>query len=385
MSHSAGILVPSDEGLNHQIAETFATVQQSDHSWAEKICGSIGRRDGGLQIGFGFGKYTNRNVMDAYGGVSRGVEQWTLRASRRLAPDPDAVSVGPLHYEVVEPLAKVRVRLEPNDVQPIGFDVLFDGSAIPPFLEEREHRRLPGGYRIETDLVRYHQVGVPEGWVELDGVRQEVTPSDWYCTRDHSWGVRYGVGEPPPDLAPGIDRSAFAMHFLWCPMLMRRPDGRPYSIHHFYLKIGVPGVPDMLQGGVEHPDGSREAFVSLEPALRYHPETRRLLGGTLHFTLESGERRPLEIEVMGDTGFHLGAGLYFGFDGKHHGQWRGDLCAEGEHIPDCSDPATARRLHQLRDCIVRVRDGDSVGVANYQTIVTGAWPELGLEAEGSFL
>jgi hypothetical protein len=168
-------------------------------------------------------------------------------------------------------------------------------------------------------------------------------------------------------------------------MLMRRPDGRPYSIHHFYLKIGVPGVPDMLQGGVEHPDGSREAFASLDPALRYHPETRRLLGGTLHFTLESGERRSLEIEVLGDTGFHLGTGLYFGFDGKHHGQWRGDLCVEGEHIPDCADPATARRLHQLRDCIVRVRDGESVGVANYQTIVTGAWPELGLEAERSFL
>ena len=135
MSHSAGILVPSDEGLNHQIAETFATVQQSDHAWAEKICGSIGRRDGELQIGFGFGKYINRNVMDAYGGLSRVVEQWTLRASRRLAPDPDTVSVGPLHYEVLVPLAKIRVRLEPNDVQPIAFDVRFDGSAIPPFLE----------------------------------------------------------------------------------------------------------------------------------------------------------------------------------------------------------------------------------------------------------
>jgi len=25
------------------------------------------------------------------------------------------------------------------------------------------------------------------------------------------------------------------------------------------------------------------------------------------------------------TGFHLGTGLYFGFDGARHGQWRGAL------------------------------------------------------------
>ena len=91
------------------------------------------------------------------------------------------------------------------------------------------------------------------------------------------------------------------------------------------------------------------------------------------------------IEVLGETGFHLGTGLYFGFDGKHHGQWRGDLCVEGEHVPDCSDPATARRVHQIRDCIVRVRDGENVGIANYQTIISGAWAELGLDAESSFL
>ena len=46
-------------------------------------------RDGSIQLGFGLGKYTNRNVMDAYAGMSRGVEQMTVRASRRLAPDPE--------------------------------------------------------------------------------------------------------------------------------------------------------------------------------------------------------------------------------------------------------------------------------------------------------
>jgi len=45
-------------------------------------------RDGSLSIGFGFGKYVNRNVVDAYGGVSRGVAQWNVRASRALGRAP---------------------------------------------------------------------------------------------------------------------------------------------------------------------------------------------------------------------------------------------------------------------------------------------------------
>ena len=45
-------------------------------------------RDGSLQIGFGLGKYTNRNVMDGYAALSRGREQLTVRASRSLASDP---------------------------------------------------------------------------------------------------------------------------------------------------------------------------------------------------------------------------------------------------------------------------------------------------------
>jgi hypothetical protein len=71
MSQSIGPLLPSDEGFNHQIVDTFAAVSQSDYSWTEKVCGMAAARDGSLQLAFGFGKYTNRNVVDAYAGVSR--------------------------------------------------------------------------------------------------------------------------------------------------------------------------------------------------------------------------------------------------------------------------------------------------------------------------
>ena len=77
-----GALRRADEGLNHQIADTFATVVESDRAWTEKIWGSIARTDGSLQVDFGLGKYHNRGIIDGFGGVSRGREQWTVRGSR---------------------------------------------------------------------------------------------------------------------------------------------------------------------------------------------------------------------------------------------------------------------------------------------------------------
>src|SRR6478752_9112900 len=120
-----GPLLGADEGLNHQIVDTFATLSQTDMAWTEKIWASIARTDGSLQLDFGLGKYQNRGIIDGFGGVSRGSEQWTVRGSRELKSDPEATSIGPISYEVVDPLNTVRVRLEPNDVMPISFDLLL--------------------------------------------------------------------------------------------------------------------------------------------------------------------------------------------------------------------------------------------------------------------
>src|SRR3954449_12086455 len=118
-----GPLGPLDELLAHQIVDTFATVSQADRSWTEKICAMACARDGAISLGFGLGKYVNRNVMDAFAGVSRGTEQWTVRASRRLAPDPQLAVVGPTPHEGIEPLRRTRLALAANDAAAISFDV----------------------------------------------------------------------------------------------------------------------------------------------------------------------------------------------------------------------------------------------------------------------
>ncbi len=382
MTHPIGELLPEDEFFTHQVTETFANVGSSDPSWTEKVCAMAMAKDGSLQIGFGLGKYTNRNVMDAYAAVSRGKEQLTVRASRALAPAPTQTMIGPIRYEIVEPLRKIRFRLEPNETQPIAFDWLFE-SVLPPFPEERTHLRA--GYRISADLVRYHQIGRASGWIELDGERTEMTPERWVSTRDHSWGVRYDVGVPPGDVEPrpGIPPGLGFM-MIWCPVLMQRADGTPYGLHlHFTWIRGHGFEQKMTTARVEHPDGREEAIADIAPRLRFDEKNRRLLGGELVCTMADRTKRPLELRVLGDTGVHLGAGLYFGFDGHHHGEWRGALHVEGERIADCTTPAQARRLHQIRDTAVAVVDpvGGGEGVGNCQPIASGPWPELGLGDE----
>jgi len=387
MDPSIGPLVAADEGFNHQITDTFASVAHTDRSWTEKVAAMAAARDASLQLDFGIGKYTNRNVLDAFAGVSRGLEQWTVRASRALHSDPDSTSVGPIHYEVLEPYRKVRFRLEPNAVQPIAFEWTFE-AAVPAALEQREHRRSRDRFRVDEDLVRYHQIGTAHGWVELEGERQEFRDDSWFSSRDHSWGVRLQVGAPLDDVAGRTEPDGLSVLVSWSPMLLEDSGGARYAIHHYHHSISLPGYQSTrFQGGVEHPDGERVAFASLDPKLRFDDRNRRLLGGTLLFTASDGSERPVAIEVIGDTGFHLGTGLYFGFGGHWHGEWRGRLHVEGEYIPDCSEPETARRIHQLRDCLVRVDDpvGRGRGWGNIQTIATGDFPDLGLSAESSFL
>lgn len=374
MSGSIGPLVHADEFFNHQIVETHASVLQSDLSWTEKVCGAVFARDGSLAVGFGLGKYINRNVVDAYGGVSRGAEQWTVRASRALSDAPDHVNAGPLHYEVVDPLKRVRVRLEPSVHQPIAYDLLLEG-VVPCALEEREDRRSRTGHRRTADQIRYHQTGTASGWIDVAGHRTVVDPVHWVMTRDHSWGLRPGVGLSPTDVQPEpMDSAALQVLALWNPALMRQPDGSLFAFHQYHLRYAGEGWQfEKSQGGFEYADGRREAITHIEPALNLDPRNQRLLGGEVRLTMRDGRRRRLTLRVLGDTGFHLGAGLYHGLDGHHHGQWRGALHVEGEYVADCRTPQAVARLNPFRDALVEITDHDTGarGWGNCQTWVQG--------------
>ncbi len=382
-----GPLVAADESFHHQITDTFATVSQSDRSWTEKVCAMAARKDGSIQLAFGMGKYPNRGVLDAYAGVSIGKEQWTVRSSRRLAPDVDRLETGPIRYEVLEPLQTIRFSLGANDVVPVQFEWTFT-AALPAALEQPEHHRSRDGLRLDADIVRYHQIGTGSGWADVDGERFVLGDDDSVSTRDHSWGVRYMVGEPAPDVEEAPRPSSVSSTIIWSPILCERADGTRYGMHTYYQRHGIGDWQRIeLQGGIEHVDGRREPWAALVPRAEVRDDNRRLVSATLDATMADGSPRPVTITAVGDTGFHLGTGLYFGFDGHWHGQWRGDLHVDGEHIADCTDPTTARRIHQMRDNLVRVDDpaGRGVGFGNMQTIFAGPHPEIGLTEQASFM
>ena len=372
-----GPLRAADEGLNHQIVDTFAVVSESERSWTEKLWVSIARTDGSLQLDFGLGKYHNRGIIDGFGGVSRGREQWTVRGSRELDSAPEATAIGPIRYEIVEPLAKVRCILEPNDVQPVSFDVVLSG-VTPPFFENRNLVRNRRTNRV--DVVRYHQGGWARGEITVDGQTHAIRPEEWFGFRDHSWGVRQAVGVAPADLIPvpelPRDRSIQG-GMKWNPAFLRRPDGRYYEMALFVTE----GAWHYTSAYVNEADGTQHPVRTIAPRITYDPRTRYVRGGELHLTMESGEKRVIEVEALGESGFLLKTAGYGSWKGHIHGAWRGKLALDGEYIAECADDEHLRLLGQFRDTPVRVRESDATGYGIMESIISGVWPDLGLGAE----
>ena len=373
-----GALRGADESLHHQIADTFATVAESDRAWTEKIWGSIARIDGSLQLDFGLGKYHNRGIIDGFGGVSRGREQWTVRASRELGAAPEDVAVGPVHYEIVEPLRQVRFRLEPNDVQPISFDVVLSG-VTPPFFEERNLHRNPQTGRVDVDVIRYHQGGHASGTVTVDGETHAIRPEEWFGFRDHSWGVRQSVGVAPTDLIPPGARPDPTLPTMmkWSPSFFRRADGTYYETALFVTQVWS----GYSSAYVNEADGRQARVRSVQPRLAYDPRSRFVLGGEVLLVMDSGEERVIEVEPLGESGFFLRTAGYGAWGGALHGSWRGPLHLDGEYVADCWDDEHLRTLGQFRDRPIRVREGDAVGYGIMESIMGGVWPDLGLTAD----
>jgi hypothetical protein len=382
-----GDLVPEDEFLTHQIVDTFASVQQSDPSWTEKIWTMAHARDNSLQIVLGVGKYTNRGVFDGAAGVCRGTEQWTVRAGRRLASDPSNTVVGPVRYEVLEPLKSIRVSLEPNEHAPISFDVLMEGE-FAPGLEDPWPDRSPDGYRVTHNVLRYHQIGVASGWVDVAGERTEFGRDEWISIRDHSWGLRPGVGKPIPGLPRRGRHRIDQMFMTWFPMMLTRPDGSKYSLFVFYQEERGDGYSQTrYQAEQQNDDGTSSRFASVEQQMNFDDGNRRFTHGTITLVDSDGTKRPITVTAAGPTGYHLGPAGYYGWNDWVYGEWVGDLRVEGNHVTDCDKPETARQVHQLRDLLVRVEDpvGGGVGLGDLETFALGAFPEMGLTAENSFL
>jgi hypothetical protein len=378
-------LTAADEHFNHQIVNTHAAVGTADRAWTEKAWFTLMRRDGQMQVGFGLGKYANRNIIDGFAGIQRGTQQRTIRASRVLAPRIiEDLSIGPFGYEVLEPFKAIRLTLAKNSAQPIRFELTFHAT-MPAFFENRDV--VVHGGRTASDVIRYHQSGTVSGWLEIDGQRHEVKPDEWVGFRDRSWGIREHVGLDPADLVPGnigatsSSKTGSAYHFNWLVSKIDRPDGTSYDLAYYFRDFGGDGPPEFFSGYINESDGRQIPILHLYPEIDYRQSDRSAMGGQVTALLAGkGKRvveRVFEIEAINpEMGFRLLPGMYGAWKGQIHGSYKGEDFLDGECIDDVNSPEKLAETYrwQIRDRPVRIREGGNAGYGDMESIILGEYP-----------
>ena len=373
-----------DEFLCHQTVSTFDEVYTTDQQWYDRLWLTAHDNYGRFLIDVGFGKYINRNVMDAHGGVTvENTTQYTVRASRELGSDFDSVQVGPLSYEVLEPLKKVYVCLKENDYG-ISFDMEFEGK-MTPWDEEPSHHRLPGIMTVHSR--RYYQFGHLSGKLTVEGQVYEINKDTWWGQRDRSWGIRpIGVprpgglwaredaGEPESGLQPWPHIPGLFFHYLFMQF-------KDYGLV-FTFSEGLFGDPAGARGCLVYPLGDNRFPVpvtDVQHQFEFFPGSRRVKSIELVVTTADGAKR--EISVRPLNVYYARAGGYLdGYKGWVHGKWRGPYAIDGEKL-DLTDPEVRNDLSgAVDDTMCEFRCGDDVGYGILEPFVIGELPKYGFKA-----
>ncbi|MGE0385584.1 MAG: hypothetical protein AB7Q97_12695 [Gammaproteobacteria bacterium] len=364
----------NDELMCHQVVSSFDHVDSSDLQWCERAWFSAFDTAGEMFIGAGVGKYTNRNVLDAYASLVVGEQQHNVRASRELRPDVDVLKVGPIAYDIVENFKKVRFCLGENDYG-ISFEIEAEG--IAPVLEQRPQMFRRSRGRVVNHMIRFFQYGRCRGWIKLDGRTYGITPDKWVSQRDRSWGIRRSSAEfyPPPE---GVD-----VNFGLQPPKRAKIS---YYWHAFQLQFNDWVI---QYEGAESPEGERLGTHHGDMWFRYGDSRRpvrvvdvshewELVPGTSTnevksvrdlITLEDGTTK--EIKMTPLTRYSRKTGGYFGYRGWSSGAWMGEKWVAGETL-NLTDEVVQQELKGgVWDYAVECRCGDEVGYGNIEPFIEG--------------
>lgn len=359
------MLTRFDELTCHQAVSTFDHPESSDKAWTEKIWCNIHDRSGKFVLATGFGVYPNRNVMDGYGCLNlENSRQVNVRLSRELRPKIDELKVGPLSYEVVEPYRKIHIAMGEN-AQGLSYDLEFLGE-FQPAEEEPQFQRNLG--RVIVNTCRYAQLGRARGWVKLDGKTYPIDEREFLANRDHSWGIRMGVGAPEQgvqaeDIAPFagmlIDWFTFQFEdFGMTGYLIEKADG---TIARLTGRI----VPKLDSSAPQVP------IVGIEHDYQFHERSLRTKGGRLVVTGMDKSRYELDVREL--TTMYLRGGGYVGYKDFRHGRWMGAQWADGE-VWDVRDPKLANEVHGLDDTVVELTCNGKKGYGILENMVIPPFP-----------
>ncbi len=375
------MLGPLDDTLWHQLPTTFDHVGSSDPRFFDRYWFAICEPGGAAAAQVTLGVYNNMNVVDCGAVVVRGTKQHNLRASRSLRPRFEA-SVGALRIDVLEPLARHRIRIDAA-AQGLAEPRLacdLEWSALLPPEEERPHFRRERGRAVE-DYQRFNQIGEVSGWIEVGGER--LLTRRWWSCRDHSWGIRPGIGIAEPVTGPQPPASQVGS--LFCFLF--------FSTEHWagHVQIMERGSQRLYLTGLLRPRAGVDArdrhVVDAQLRFELFPGTRRFRDARFALRLDSGEQLELAAEPLGCSIAMPGLGYGGWNDAKGLGAWRGDTHEEGE-VWDVADPelviredgSEARPVHRIAPVRVACSapSGD-LGTGSLTFIAMGRLPQYGLE------
>ncbi|QRY42751.1 hypothetical protein JVX93_19405 [Mycolicibacterium boenickei] len=380
------VLTAADEYFHHQTVSSFEQVSTTDRNWTEKGYVVAYDTSGEVLIAVGVGKYTNRDVMDAFAGVAVPGRQWNVRASRELRPDLDRTAVGPVVWEVERPPSRNRVMLMPNELD-VSFDVTFE-SSFAPIVGRPGVRRDHGITGNHT--IRYFQPGQASGEVTVEGKTYRLDPERSYAYKDRSWGIRAMTGVPNPGAFWFSDSTGRPEAGL------RPSPDQPHGVLHGYLNFNF-GSWALSSTFTQGPDGRpvasstgvSEGFVvfagdsrprlritELELDFEFWPSSRRARALHAHVGLEDGTTRDIQC-TWRDLVYYFRGGGYFGYRGWWQGGYRGALDVAGEAL-DLTDKATLDELYGCEEIPVECTCGDERGYGVMEPWAIGALPRYGI-------
>lgn len=316
------MLVAADETLFHQIARPFAQTAISDHRFYDRHWFTGLDPAGGFGFNLGMGLYKNTNVLDGYFAVQRNDRQHNLRLSRVLRPELERCAVGPLSIEIVEPFKHIRINLGENEH---GIGCLLDWrSDYAVHLEAMHADQVLG--MITQEVSRYDQVASVSGWIMVDGEKHKV--EDWWSVRDHSWGVRPGVGGFEPvrgdhSLAKPPQMRDQLRLWLWScfstseySMQMQRVEDSAGRVMHLDGELLFKPSSGRLSLRVKEFDHD----------IGFHPGTHAVEHLRYAITLSDGSKIDIEGEPAIRAWAYKGTGYDLGYnDGRGLGAQRGNV------------------------------------------------------------
>lgn len=360
------MLTKGDDYPIHQTPEPIA-YSGTDRNFYDRYFFNGYQADGSDFFAIAFGVYPHLNVADAHFSCIRGETQYCIHASRLLDMERMDLQVGPIRIDVIEPLKKLRVIVGPHDG--VSADLTFTGRAFP--LEEpRFTRRI--GPRTFMDYTRLTQNGHWQGFIEVDGVRHDISGA--MGTRDRSWGIRpIGASDPQPTVPQMVPQ----FYWMWSPINFASGSlyfhvnadqfGRPWNTRAVWCPDGA-SPKDMLESEACTLD------ISLTQGWRHAASAR------LEALLPDGSL--IEAAFEPSTRF-LMRGIGYGHPDWVHGGWKGALAVEREDIDlSALTPGRADHLHiQAISKVQLTRNGASeTGTGILEQLILGAYEPLGLKS-----